>query len=170
MTAIFRKAQHMSLANESEDADEDMEVVIDSDKSTLLASEDEESKADSNNIGSGGEVRYLQSPRTTNWRFWNKRRRYELASTEDKSDKGKKITLCGHTCYLCRVNSWRAVFLALAAFSIAMVISVIVSKLAVEPPEPKLSLLKGMPKKKVAINIFSTPPLRRCGFRCCNMC
>lgn len=143
MAVRFKKMQHVSLVNESEEADEDdYDVQIESDTANLISnSEDEAAKehvAESRDAEKG--FSSLSPDNTGVWRwnrkFWKRQRRYQLSHGSEESTVllGREVNLCGHKCHLCRINSWKAIFLVLFVFSIAITISVIVSKLATEPP------------------------------------
>lgn len=145
MTARFKKVHHVSLMNESEgDEDENFNVQIDSNDKSALIGEDE--LAGSN---SSGEVATTFSPTASigkrslgSWKFWKKERRYQLteqpqAKPTVPDEVGREVTLCGKTFHICRINSWRVVFLVLFVFSVSITISVILSKLLAEPPGSK---------------------------------
>lgn len=139
MTARFKKVHHVSLMNESErDEDDDYAVQMESDKS-LLISEDEAHVQENNNVKEEG-IATGFSPDTgtgiLNWRFWKKQRLYELTHRDHQQERdlGREITLCNKTCHICRINSWRVIFLVLFVFSVAITISVILSKVTTEPP------------------------------------
>ena len=132
MTARFKKGlQQVSLVNESAD-DDDYDVQGESDMSVLI-SEDEMTKEH----GPGGisqeeglgSLPPASSAGKRDWKFWKKKKRYVLNHNEDR-----ELVILGRKCRPCGVNSWRAIFLALFAFSVTITVSLIISKLAVEPP------------------------------------
>ena len=145
MAVKFKKITHVSLVNDDEDADfqgdSDQCVLISGDEQTKEDSEEREATQggisrstllEDNKVGFQGWFTRGK------WKFWKRKKRYE-PNTGDDSDvkEGRKITVCGRTCELCQINSWRAIFLALFAFSAAMLISVLLSKLLPEPIVPK---------------------------------
>ena len=65
------------------------------------------------------------------WRFWERRYRYNLSTRYLRQKSCRRCT--------CKVNSWRAVIIALLLFSAAVLISVIISKLATEPPADNIT-------------------------------
>ena len=137
MTGIFKKAHHVTLVNESELDDDEEAFKMDSDRSVLISEEEEHVEDEAVHDDMTHNVTILDSGvgvrrwlRRGEWKFW-KRRRYKLQSGD-----GNEIRLCGRSCRSCRVNSWRAVFLGLFAFAIAILISVTLSKLLTEPLKP----------------------------------
>ena len=60
------------------------------------------------------------------WKFWKKPYRYNVTSSSARSTRRK----CP-----CKINSWRAVIITLLAFTAAVLISVVISRLASEPPD-----------------------------------
>lgn len=63
----------------------------------------------------------------TLWKFWGKRSRYNLST---RYLQRKSCRRCK-----CKVNSWKAVIIALLLFSAAILISIVISRLATEPPD-----------------------------------
>lgn len=132
MTARFKKGlQQVSLVNESADDDDDLDVQGESDMSVLI-SEDEMTKEHVE--GMSQEEGLVSLPRASSagkwaWKFWKKQKRYVLNHSEER-----EVVILGRKCHPCGVNSWRAIFLALFAFSVTITVSLIISKLAVEPP------------------------------------
>ena len=63
------------------------------------------------------------------WKFWKRPYRYNVTSSSARSTK--------RTCRKCpcKINSWRAVVITLLAFTAAVLISVVISRLAREPPD-----------------------------------
>ena len=143
---MFRKVNHVSLVNESEPDEEDLEAQNESDRSTLLVGEDETGDnpmgAQEEEMGSISGASATGFQKRPNWKFWKREKRYELkhapSAVQTGDAPGKKVTLCGRTFHLCRINSWRAIFLVLLVFSVSITLAVIISKLAKEPPVEQL--------------------------------
>ena len=141
---MFKKVHHVSLVNESEQDEDEFEAHAESDQ-TILISEDEMTKENAQargteeegfgTLSSGG----TGMQRRWNWKFWRRERRYELnhaaSDVRPVETVGRKVTLCGRSFHLCKINSWKAIFLVLFVFSVSITLAVIVSKLAAEPPE-----------------------------------
>ena len=139
---MFKKVQHVSLVNESEQ-DEDG-FGGDSDMTTLI-SEDEEAEENvrgkdleegRGGLNSLGGATGMQ--KRWRWKFWKRERLYELSHTpsdvqQPVENMGREVTLCGRKVHLCTINSWRAIFLVVFVFSISITLAVIISKLAAEP-------------------------------------
>lgn len=133
MSGRFKKAHIVSLVNEPEPDEDDFDVQTNSDRAILI-NEDEMTKEHAQSRNAEEEFHTLSpnvEAKRWNWRFWRKQRRYELNNESEKT--GRKITIRGRTFHLCRINSWRAIFLVLFVFSVTMSISIIISKLAAEP-------------------------------------
>lgn len=130
MTARFKKGHHqVSLVNEDEDE------LQNSDTAVLINEGPSEDEMKEHGENYEEELTGL-SPNVTvkklRWKFWKKQRRYIVSHSSDP--QGRELSICGRKIKLCGINSWRAVFLVLFVFSVAVALSVIVSKLAAEPP------------------------------------
>ena len=145
MTARFKKVHHVSLVNESVgDETDGYDVQLESDKALLINEEEGEERegveGEENHVG---ESVHTFAPsagkRGIKWQFWKKQKRYEVSHTEHHhhhppaDEAGRAITVCGRTFHICQINSWRAIFLALSIFSVAVTVSVILSKVLAEP-------------------------------------
>lgn len=139
MAARFKRGvRHVTLANE------DAEDLQESDTAVLI-SEDEMTKEHTMNAEMDAEERGMPdlipiTNSSTKWKFW-KKRRYILTHSSDQTTSsssssgiGKEITLCGRRVRLCGINSWRAIFVVLFVFTLAIAISIIITKLAKQPP------------------------------------
>lgn len=129
MTARYKRTAQVSLLNEEEDdvQEDDVEVRVES--AHLIEEEEEERRGreaddlgdeDHSTLLSPG-VDLLACWKSGQWKLWKRKRQYHVHPSSKKSR-------------FCRVNSWKAVFIALFAFTIAMVISILLSRLLVEPP------------------------------------
>ena len=148
MTARFKKVPQVTLLNESQGDEDDYD---ESDKTVLInqsaegCEEEEEEGGDITGNGSNREtvtINLSSDPRVGKWgtlKFWRRQKRYEVHHQHAPGAAGeetvRKVTLCGRSFRLCHVNSWRVIFLVLFVFSVAVTVSVIISKLAAEPPE-----------------------------------
>lgn len=112
----------MSLVNEDEDGDT---AVLISDGEMKERAEENCSEEELTSLSPNVTVRQWR------WKFWKKQRRYVVSHSPGR---GRELSVCGRKIKLCGINSWRAIFLVLFVFSVAIAISVIVSKLAAEPP------------------------------------
>ncbi len=150
--AVFKRTAHVTLVNEPDEEEFDVQLDPREDQSATLISDSDRTelpardrtKREEEEGGEVDQVTLLPSSnggirhwiRRGRWKFWKKQKRYELTREEEESSElGRKVKICGRTCHLLKINSWRAVFLALFMFSVAMVISVMASKLLSEPPE-----------------------------------
>ena len=120
----------MSLMNEEEDEVQESDTAV-------LISEDDMTKEHAQNRDhvnvEDGLTELSQDVTVKRWKFWKKQRRYIVHSGQSQS-VGREVKLCGRKFKLCGINSWRAIFLVLFVFFVAIAVSVIISKLATEPP------------------------------------
>lgn len=128
MTARFKRNAEVRLLHEEEEEDinDDLEA-----ESSLLSGEEDalgeggvhivihDEKEDHKNLLSPS-INDLSWWKSGRWKIWKHRKQYHVHS----SSKSK----------FCKVNSWKAVFIALLAFTMAMVISILLSRLLAEPP------------------------------------
>lgn len=135
---MFKKVQHVSLVNESEQ-DEDG-FGGESDKDTLISEDEMSQERVESREGEEEQGGLTGMQRKWSWKFWKRERLYELSHTPSDIQQpvetvGREVTLCGRKVHLCTINSWRAIFLVLFVFSVSITLAVIISKLAAEPPE-----------------------------------
>ena len=112
--------------------------VQESDTAVLISEEDGMTKEHAQNRDhvEDGLTELFQDGTVKRWKFWKKQRsrRYIVHSDQSQS-VCREVKLCGRKFKLCGINSWRAIFLVLLfVFFVAIAVSVIVSKLAAEPP------------------------------------
>lgn len=128
MTARFKRNAEVLLLNEEED---DIQEDVEAESSLLSKEEDLLGEKDVEvGVRDGEDHRTLLSPtinqlswwKSGRWKLWNHRKQYHVQSSTNKSK-------------FCKVNSWKAVFIALTAFTMAMVISILLSRLLKDPPQ-----------------------------------
>lgn len=128
MAARYKKElQHVTLMNEDEDE------LQESDTAVLISEDETKDHAENRNHEEGLTELGSQDVAVRRWKFWKKQRRYIVNHSDQTQSVGREVKLCGRKFKLCGINSWRAIFLVLFVFSVAIAVSVIVSKLAVEP-------------------------------------
>lgn len=131
MSVQFSKLQEVDLSlKDTERGDDEIEVIGSSPPEETALEDD--SKCIIQENSSAPSKRPI-------WKFWEKRYRYSL------SNRYMSSKLRCRRCK-CKVNSWRAVIVALLLFTAAVLISVVVSRLATEPeddtPESQIFQLK----------------------------
>ena len=137
MTARFKKVHHVSLLNEPEPDDFEVQIELDCVNNNNEESGEPGAGRKNSRYENGSEDLNSLLPVTTGrikwwregWKVCKRKRQYRLYSSYAPTEK-----VCGHSCRLCRVNSWVAVFIALFVFSTAVVVSVLLSRLLAEPP------------------------------------
>lgn len=127
MSVKFTKLQEPELCLEDSERGEDeidLQVVV-SAPSSLVSDTDTENEAAILFVEESGAD--TADIKTRTWKFWKNQHRYRLTrQLSHKSSKCKR--------YMCKVNSWKAVVIALLLSSAAVLISVVISRLATEPP------------------------------------
>ncbi len=139
MTARFKRgSNHVSLVNEDADG------VGESDTSALIG-EEEETQELAGSPDQDLEQGLSPDVSVGRWKFWRRQRRYIVSHPSREWSSGRQVTLCGRKCQLYGINSWRAIFLVLFVFSLAIATSVVISKLAMEPSVTDTGMKKHPP-------------------------
>lgn len=120
MSAKFSKLQEVDLTLDDPAGDEN----------GTTSGVDTESAGDEGTV----ELNLVEDPVfVPKWKFWNKPYgfRYDLASTKRHLSR-RKARICKRC--NCTINSWKAVIITLLVFMVAVLISVIISRVLTEPP------------------------------------
>ena len=126
MAARFKKASRVRLVNEEEDnlLEDDLEEVV---ESSLSEGENESPRERERGASPQEESERHGSPEGDLYVWWRRGWRWLCCGKKQYHVRPSSKSV------FCRVNSWKAVFIALFAFTMAMIISVLLSRLLREP-------------------------------------